>query len=162
MLSTLLKTLVFTVFVPGTVTVIIPYLLIRSNSPMARTEIGVAGYAGLLLLIPGVLIYLWCAYDFAVSRGTPAPIDPPKELVVRGLYRYIRNPMYVGVLSIVFGVAIWFGSALTAIYGAALWLMFHLFVTFYEEPTLRRLFGESYEQYCREVGRWIPKVRRSE
>ena len=158
MLSTLLKTLIFTIFVPGTVAVVIPYLLISSRSPLASAEIGIIRYTGLLLFIPGVLIYVWCAYDFAVSRGTPAPIDPPKELVVRGLYRFVRNPMYVGVLAIVFSKAIFFGSALTAIYGAALWLMFHVFVLFYEEPTLRRLFGESYEQYCREVGRWWPRM----
>jgi len=159
MLATFMKTLIFTVFVPGTVTVAIPYLLIRSNLPLARTEIGIIRYAGLALIIPGALIYLWCAYDFWRARGTPAPIDPPKELVVRGLYRYVRNPMYVGVLSIVFGVSISFGSGLTAVYGAGLWLMFHVFVMFYEEPTLRRLFGESYEKYCREVGRWWPSIR---
>ena len=108
------------------------------------------------LLVVGAAIYFWCLWDFAVSgRGTPAPIDPPKELVVRGLYRHSRrNPMYVGVLSVIGGWALLFGEWSIAVYGAAVWLGFTLFVLGYEEPHLAHAFGGAYADYCTRVGRW--------
>ena len=86
-----------------------------------------------------------------------APVDPPKELVVRGLYRYVRNPMYVSVTFILIGETILFLSPGVLIETAIFVLAVYLFVVFYEEPTLRRQFGESYERYSRTVGRWIPR-----
>ncbi len=122
---------------------------------------GFAQYAALLPLAAGCAAYLWCVWDFATfGRGTPAPIDAPRRLVVRGLYRHVRNPMYVGVLLVIAGWAILFQSARVLGYGATAALFFHLFVVAVEEPTLRGKFGRSYEQYCRDVGRWVPKVRR--
>jgi len=103
---TALKTLIFTVIVPGAVTVYIPYLLL--SSPPAPLPVGMSRYFGLLPMLFGTAIYFRCAWDFAFAgKGTPAPIDPPKELVVRGLYRYARNPMYVGILTLLAGEA-WF------------------------------------------------------
>jgi protein-S-isoprenylcysteine O-methyltransferase Ste14 len=100
---------------------------------------------------------LWCAWDFTFAgRGTPAPIDPPKELVVQGLYRYVRNPMYVGILSILLGEALLFASWSLFGYAAVVFILFFLFVVLYEEPILMRKFGESYLQYCKNVPRWIP------
>jgi protein-S-isoprenylcysteine O-methyltransferase Ste14 len=94
--------------------------------------------------------------DFAVAgRGTPAPIDPPKELVRRGLYRFTRNPMYVGVASVLIGEAWLFASRAMAVFALGVVTMFHLFVLFYEEPTLRRTFGDAYERYCAAVPRWV-------
>jgi protein-S-isoprenylcysteine O-methyltransferase Ste14 len=87
----------------------------------------------------------------------PCPIDPPKELVVKGLYRYVRNPMYVGILLIIIGEAIFFEGGLLALYTLVVFLVTHTFVILYEEPTLQRLFGESYKWYRREVGRWLPR-----
>jgi len=117
----------------------------------------------LVFILIGASIYLRCAWDFAFAgRGTPAPIDPPKELVVRGLYRYVRNPMYVGVLSVVVGQAIWFEARGLFAYAALCFLLFFAFVVLYEEPALRRKFGESYERYCNEVPRWIPRLKRKE
>jgi len=84
-------------------------------------------------------------------------LDAPKQLVARGLYRFVRNPMYVGVLLAIFGQALWFGSVPTLWYGLATALVFHLFVVFYEEPALLRQFGDSYAQYLRTVPRWMPK-----
>ena len=111
------------------------------------------------LLVCGAAIYFWCAWDFvAKGLGTPAPIDAPRVLVVNGLYRFTRNPMYVGVFSAIQGQAIYYGSGHVAIYGVAMLTMAYLFVVFYEEPTLRRLFGGQYEEYCRRVPRWILRI----
>ena len=149
-----MKTLIFTIVVPGTVGVYIPYRL-RGPGPHTISALGLAGIAP---VAAGVAVYLWCAWDFATfGRGTPLPLDAPKQLVARGLYRFVRNPMYVGVLLAIFGQALWFESIATLWYGLAVALMFHLMVVFYEEPTLRGKFGESYAVYCQTVSRWIPK-----
>ena len=95
-------------------------------------------------------------FTFA-GKGTPAPIDPPKELVERGLYRFSRNPMYVGVLFILFGEAIFFATLLILGYMLVFFFCFHLFVVAYEEPTLRRTFGAAYKKYCDAVPRWFPR-----
>ena len=111
----------------------------------------------------GALNYLWCAWDFTFAgKGTPAPIDPPRELVVKGLYRYVRNPMYVGVLSVVLGLAIWFEAPRLFAYAGLVFVLFNAFVLIYEEPALKRKFGNSYKQYCARVPRWIPRFRRSQ
>jgi protein-S-isoprenylcysteine O-methyltransferase Ste14 len=117
-----------------------------------------------LAAIPSVLgftVALRCVFDFGwTGRGTPAPIVPPKRLVVVGFYRYVRNPMYVGFAVGWIGLWVVFGHAnLDAIIGvAAAALAVHLFVVFYEEPTLRGKFGEDYIEYCRNVRRWLPRV----
>ncbi|MDF1593358.1 MAG: isoprenylcysteine carboxylmethyltransferase family protein [Desulfobacterales bacterium] len=118
-------------------------------------------YAALLPWLAGAVFLLWSALDFALKgRGTPAPIDPPKIMVAEGLYRFVRNPMYLGALVILLGHVLWFQSFRLLIYVAALAAAFHLFVVFYEEPHLRRKFGDSYEGYCRMVSRWIPKLKK--
>jgi protein-S-isoprenylcysteine O-methyltransferase Ste14 len=150
----IVKTLIFTIVVPGTVGVYIPYRL-RGPGPHA---ISALGWLGIAPVAVGVAVYLWCAWDFAAfGGGTPLPLDAPKRLVARGLYRFVRNPMYVGVLLAILGQALWFGSAATLWYAMVAALFFHLFVVFYEEPTLRGKFGESYAAYCKTVPRWIPK-----
>jgi protein-S-isoprenylcysteine O-methyltransferase Ste14 len=112
------------------------------------------------LLVAGAIIYFRCAWDFAVTGGgTPAPIDPPRKLVAKGLYRDVRNPMYVGVLAILTGEAILAQNVRIAIYAALVWTGFHLFVLLYEEPTLRLKFGAEYEEYCRTVPRWGLRFR---
>lgn len=90
--------------------------------------------------------------------GTPAPVAPTRSLVVTGLYRYVRNPMYVTVAAIVFGQALLFGDPWIALYGATFWLVTHLFVVLYEEPTLHRQFGERFTSYRTAVPRWIPRL----
>ncbi len=115
---------------------------------------------GLLPLVPGAIVGTHCIFNFAwVGRGTPAPIDPPRRLVVGGYYRFVRNPMYVGFGAAIVGAWILFGrlrwTALLAM--ALLALAIHLFVVFYEEPTLRKKFGEEYDQFCRNVPRWWPR-----
>lgn len=151
-----LKNFVFTVFVPGTVAVFIPYRIVaRAGSGWVFEPSRLLWSAPLFLL--GAAIYLWCLWDFAVTgRGTPAPIDPPKQLVVRGLYRYVRNPMYLGVLLIVAGWAVLARSGRVVEYGLMVAVVVHVFVVAVEEPLLRRRFGASYEAYRRAVGRWLP------
>jgi protein-S-isoprenylcysteine O-methyltransferase Ste14 len=155
-----LKTLIFTVIVPGTEAVLIPYLLLSSGFEIFSRELGIFRFLGLLPIAIGALIYCWCAWDFTFSgSGTPAPIDPPKKLVVKRLYRFIRNPMYIGVSLPVFGEALLFASATLLVYAAVVLLIFHLFVVCYEEPHLRRTFGDSYKSYCDAVPRWLPDIR---
>lgn len=153
----LIKTIIFTFLVPGTVTILVPYWLLSSPSSPQPMHLGVFRYFGVLPTLIGTAIYFWCAWDFTFAgRGTPAPIDPPKELVVRGLYRYVRNPMYVGILSILLGEALLFASWRLVEYTAVVFFFFFLFVALYEEPSLRQKFGESYRRYCKSVPRWIP------
>jgi protein-S-isoprenylcysteine O-methyltransferase Ste14 len=136
-----LKNLIFTLIVPGTVAVYIPVFVFSH----VRAKVSVGAVAGAFLLFGGGTIYLWCLWAFACfGRGTPAPIDPPKHLVVRGLYQYTRNPMYLGVLSVIFGWALLFHSLPLAVYGLCVAACFHLVVVLYEEPHLRRVFGPSY------------------
>ena len=151
------KTLLFTVLVPGTVVVLVPHW-IRAAANGAPAGAWLQAPA-LLLGLAGIVIYLWCAFDFARAAGTPAPIDPPKELVARGLYRYSRNPMYVGVLSLIAAQALFFASQPTLLYAALVFLLFHCFVIFYEEPTLARSFGATYRRNITTVPRWIPVLR---
>jgi protein-S-isoprenylcysteine O-methyltransferase Ste14 len=152
----LIKTIIFTILVPGTVTVLVPYWLL-SSSPSPPLRLGPFRYFGLIPILIGAAIYFWCAWDFTFAgRGTPAPIDPPKELVVRGLYRYVRNPMYVGILSILVGEALLFSSRTLLVYTVIVFTLFFLFVTIYEEPHLKKKFGEPYRRYCNSVPRWLP------
>jgi protein-S-isoprenylcysteine O-methyltransferase Ste14 len=149
--------LLFTILVPGAVTVLVPYLLLSSASRSSSASLGPWRLVGLLPLLLGVATYLWSAGSFAlVGKGTPAPIDPPKELVVRGPYRYVRNPMYLGVVLVLVGEALVLASPILLRYAALILLACHLFVVYYEEPNLQRRFGESYAHYCRSVSRWLP------
>jgi len=151
----LLRTLLFTVLVPGTVTMVVPYLLLPSG---AGQGIRAVGLLGLIPMGLGLGCYFWCAWGFALrGGGTPAPIDPPKSLVISGPYRYVRNPMYLGVESLVVGEAILFGSRRLLEYAAVVAMFFYLFVVFYEEWALRKKFGAAYQDYCKTVPRWIPK-----
>ena len=155
-----LRSLFFTLLLPGSVTLLIPYLLLSSGIEPIPSRLEPFRFVGLVPILIGALILLRCIWDFAVTgRGTVAPVDPPTTLVVRGLYRYVRNPIYVSVLLIVLGEAILFQSLRLVIYAVILWLFFHLVVVLYEEPTLRGNFGSEYEAYLRSVGRWIPKRR---
>jgi protein-S-isoprenylcysteine O-methyltransferase Ste14 len=150
----IVKTLIFMTVVGGAVVVYIPYV-VRGPGAHAISALGLLGVVPAAI---GVAVVLWCEWDFATfGRGTPFPLDAPKQLVARGLYRFVRNPMYVGVLLAILGQALWFESAATLWYAMAAALCFHLFVVFYEEPTLRRKFGESYAQYAKAVPRWMPK-----
>ncbi len=153
----LLKTFVFTVFVPGTVAGYVPWRFRRDVAAVTGAE----EWAAIAVIVIGIAIYLYTAFwGFAlIGGGTPAPIAPTKILVVKGLHRFVRNPMYLGVALVIAGQAWLFHSRHLAIYLACFWLIAHLFVLFYEEPTLRRQFGEEYERYRERVPRWTPRFR---
>jgi len=160
-IAILLRTLIFTILVPGSVTVLIPYWILRSR-PGPDFEISALRLGGILPIALGAAVYFSCAWEFVrPGGGTPAPIDPPKALVARGLYRYTRNPMYVGVASILVGEAVLFQSRRLLAYALVVGLLFHAFVLLYEEPTLRQKFGPSYEEYLKAVPRWFPRLRRA-
>lgn len=119
--------------------------------------IGSPQVAGAIAVVLGGALALWCVLTFAfVGRGTPAPFDPPRRLVVNGPYQFVRNPMYVGAGLALAGVALFYESLLLLGLTLLFFLVAHLFVLLYEEPTLRRLFGAEYEAYCRRVRRWWP------
>lgn len=157
-MTPVLRTLIFTVFVPGFWTVALPYLILPSD---ARPGLRGARAAGWLLIGAGVALYFATAFwGFAVrGKGTPLPLDPPRKLVVEGPYRVVRNPMYWAVALVMFGEAAVFRSLLMAEWAAALLVAASLFVLLVEEPSLKKKFGEEYEAYCRNVPRWFPRLR---
>ena len=115
---------------------------------------------GLLCIAIGTALLAACIVEFARSgRGTLSPVDPPRHLVVRGLYRYVRNPMYLSVTTIVLGEFLLLRTPPLALYWAIWFVVVNLFVIGYEEPYLRDRFGASYDAYTRQVGRWIPRIR---
>ena len=153
----LVRTALFTAVVPGVVAGYLPLRVIGRDGEMPQGW----SYIGVVPLMIGLVIYAWTAFDFAwTGRGTPAPIDPPRRLVIRGLYRYTRNPMYIGVLLVIVGEAVLRRSWQTLEYAGAVALMFAGLVVVLEEPLLRSQFGSAYSEYCVEVPRWLPRRSR--
>lgn len=156
--SLIIKTLIFIVLVPGSVTVIIPYLILKDSLPTIL-QFSLPYYFGLLPALSGLIICFWCFADFInKGTGTPSPFDSPKQLVVEGLYRYVRNPMYIGISLVIFGEVIMFSSLLLILYSIILLLIFHINIVYYEEPKLRLEFGGKYDNYRVSVPRWFLKV----
>jgi protein-S-isoprenylcysteine O-methyltransferase Ste14 len=153
-----IKTLLWSIFVPGTITVLVPYLLLSSQFEAFRINISAFRYLGLIPILFGVMIYTWCAWYFTfIGKGTPAPFDPPQELVIKGPYQYIRNPMYVFVALTLIGEAIYFEAMIIVLFAVLAVTFFHLWVVLYEEPSLKRRFGWAYDRYCESVSRWLPR-----
>ncbi len=159
---TALKTIFFILLVPGFLLGIVPIFVIP-KIPGIGLPTGIWNWLAIPFWIIGVAVVVWCAADFVrKGRGTPVPLDPPKELVVSGLYRYVRNPMYVGVLLIQIGNILCFGSLAQVVYWFFLFIGFNLFIRVNEEPYLLKTFGSRYEVYCRAVPRWIPRGKSSD
>ena len=155
-LGPILKTILFTILAPGSVLVLVPGWILDG---LLRPESSPRTWLGVLTMLLGSAIYFRCAWEFAVfGLGTPAPIAPTKFLVATALYRYVRNPMDIGVFGVLLGEAATFHSMRPLGYAAFLSIAVQLFVVYYEEPTLRRRFGDSYELYRRSVPRWIPRL----
>jgi len=156
----ILKTLFFVIIGPGSVVVYIPYFLISYVGLIGFSKIDYFQLSGMFLFAAGVAIALWCFYNFIFSgKGTPVPIDPPKHLVVCGLYRYTRNPMYLGILLILGGEALFFESYVMLIYAVCMFCLFQAFIIGFEEPSLKVRFGKEYEEYCQSVPRWLFRSR---
>jgi len=142
----------------GFLLVFLPARILEEAGVATPRSVGAPQLLGLVVTLLGACLALWCIFTFAfVGRGTPAPFDPPRHLVIRGPYEIVRNPMYLGAGLALAGAALFYQSVALAVYAAAFLLLTHLFVLLYEEPTLRRTFGDEYGAYCRRVGRWFPK-----
>lgn len=151
------RSLLWVVLLPGVVGGYIPWWLFHFR--LDGITLNALSIVGLAFMTAGVALLATCVWEFARSgRGTLSPVDPPRHLVVRGLYRYVRNPMYLAVTSIVLGEAMIARSRDLVVYWAVFFLVANIFVMGYEEPNLRRRFGTSYDEYTRKVGRWIPRL----
>jgi len=156
--AAVLGTAIFLVIAPGSVAGLVPWWISRWQ--LRPPFLGFAAFRviGALLIAASLPVLLESFARFALQGvGTPAPVLPPRHLVVKGFYRYVRNPMYVAILSLILGQALLFGDIRLLEYAVFVWLAFHVFVSAYEEPTLRRTFGAEYETFCANVPRWIPR-----
>jgi len=149
------RALLFVILIPGTVAGYIPLQIVDARAASSRPELTVASILASCLIVLGASVLLRCVWDFfARGRGTLAPFDPPRHLVVNGLYRFTSNPMYNGVLAVLLGEAWLFRSTPLLQYAAMIFVLFNLVVLVYEEPALESQFGESYRAYRRAVPRW--------
>ena len=155
----LLGSAVFLVIAPGTLAVYVPWTFTRWRLAPPLLGFFPPRVVGGLMMAAGLPVLLDSFARFAIQGlGTPAPVAPPQHLVVTGLYRYVRNPIYVAVSSLIFGQGLLFGSVSLLEYGLVVWLGFFAFVVLDEEPTLRGKFGKEYEDYCARVPRWLPRL----
>jgi protein-S-isoprenylcysteine O-methyltransferase Ste14 len=153
---TIFKSLLYLIFEAGLFALYVPLALLRTGP---RLETGFVSFLAIPLWLIGSLIVFWSFWSFTFrGRGTPNPLDPPKELVATGPYRYVRNPIYVGVVLIFLGHFLRFGYWALLLYAVFSFIGVHAFIVFYEEPTLKRKFGAAYEEYLKRVPRWIPKL----
>jgi protein-S-isoprenylcysteine O-methyltransferase Ste14 len=137
----------------------VPTRLLSWSGIVRPTVMEAPQVAGMIIGTVGALVALWCVLTFAwIGHGTPAPFDPPRRLVIRGPYRFVRNPMYIGAGLALTGAALFYNSVWLLTYAILFLVAAHVFVVRYEEPTLRRTFGEEYDAYCRRVRRWWPRA----
>ena len=142
----------------GLLLVFLPGRVLSWSGVVRPATIGLVQIVGVAVGLAGAALALWCILAFAfVGKGTPAPFDPPRQLVVRGPYRYVRNPMYIGAATALGGAAIFYRSIALLCYLALFLVITHAFVVWYEEPTLARLFGSDYQAYRASVRRWLPR-----
>jgi protein-S-isoprenylcysteine O-methyltransferase Ste14 len=155
-----LGSLAFLVVAPGTVAGLVPFSISRWEMRPAFLGLATGRWMGGALVVAGLAVLLDSFARFALrGLGTPAPVAPPTRLVVTGLYRHVRNPMYVAILAVLLGQALLLADPRLLAWGAMVWAAFHLFVVGYEEPTLGRTFGAEYEAFRANVPRWVPRLR---
>jgi protein-S-isoprenylcysteine O-methyltransferase Ste14 len=158
--TALLGSFLFFCIAPATVAGWVPWWLTRWELRPPLFDGAASRWLGALLVAVGAATVVESFARFALKGiGTPAPIAPTRHLVVSGLYRHLRNPMYVGVVVAIVGQALWFGSVELLVYAAIAWAVVFLFVLLYEEPTLKKQFGAEYEAYRAQVPRWLPRLR---
>jgi len=154
-----LRALSFISLAAGLVLVGLPYLVLTSSGPASHMPLGLFRWLSAPLAAAALAGFLMCVSDFITAgRGTPAPYDPPRNLVSGRLYARVRNPMYLSLLTLIVAEAIFLESRSLLVYAAVVWLVTHLFVILYEEPTLALRFGASYEAYRISVPRWLPRL----
>jgi protein-S-isoprenylcysteine O-methyltransferase Ste14 len=156
-MSALARALTYAALFIGLVLVYLPAQVLSAAGVTRPARIGVPQVTGMAVGGVGAALATWCILSFAViGHGTPAPFDPPRRLVARGPYRYVRNPMYLGASLALAGAALFYDAVVLWAYAGAFLLLMHLVVVWYEEPILRRTFGRDYDAYCRQAGRWLP------
>lgn len=157
MLSVLIRAITYATLFIGLVLVYLPAQVLSGAGLSRPAALGLPQLVGAAVSVSGAALAVWCILTFAtIGRGTPAPFDPPRRLVMRGPYLYLRNPMYLGAGLALVGAALFYQSGALLAYAGAFLLLTHLFVRWYEEPTLRESFGKDYDAYCRQVHRWRP------
>ena len=157
-MTVLVRAITYATLFIGFVLVLLPALVLSGAGVARPARFGAFQLAGMVVGAAGATVALWCILTFVlVGRGTPLPLDPPRRLVVRGPYTYVRNPMYLGAGLALAGAALFYETGVLLAYAGGFLLLTHLAVVFYEEPTLRQTFGDDYETYCRQVRRWWPK-----
>jgi protein-S-isoprenylcysteine O-methyltransferase Ste14 len=151
----LIRAITYSALFIGFLLVFLPARVLSLSGIVGPAGIGAAQVAGMVVVASGAALALWCIATFVViGRGTPAPFDPPRRLVVVGPYRLVRNPMYIGAALALAGASLFYESWALLGYCAAFAFVTHLFVVMYEEPTLRATFGAPYVSYCERVHRW--------
>ena len=156
-MTVLARAITYATLFIGVVLVFLPARVLSGAGVTRPISFRAPQLAGTIIAATGATVAIWCILAFAfVGRGTPAPFDPPRRLVVRGPYRYVRNPMYLGAGLALTGAALFYETGVLWAYAGGFLVLMHLLVVFYEEPTLRQSFGEDYEAYCRQVHRWRP------
>jgi protein-S-isoprenylcysteine O-methyltransferase Ste14 len=158
----LIETVVATIIVPGAAAILIPYLLLALTGGTRPPETGILEALAVIGTLLGSGMIIWVSYAFVrFGKGTPVPLDPPERFVARGLFRYVRNPMYVGAQLIILSEAVFFRSLWLLLYAFGLWLALHTFLIVFEEPQLKERFGESYLAYFHSIPRWLPRLPRA-
>jgi len=154
----ILITTLATIIVPGIAVILLPYLILQSVGRTEAAPIGLVEIGSLILAVVGLAMVVWVSVAFVRhGKGTPVPLEPPREFVAAGLYRFVRNPMYFGALLAVFAEAVFFRSPWLLLYAALLWLALHTFTILAEEPQLEGRFGDLYRDYKAKTPRWIPR-----
>jgi len=153
------RAVTYAVMFIGLVLIYVPARLLSWSGIVRPAAIEGQQVVGMIIGAAGAVVALWCIFTFAsAGRGTPAPFDPPRRLVIQGPYRFVRNPMYIGAGLALAGAALFYESWSLLGYTSFFFFATHLFVVSYEEPVLRRTFGQEYEAYCGRVKRWWPRV----
>ena len=154
-----IKTILYMGGMHGFFTFYLPYQLALADKSLF--DFGVIKNLAFPLWLIGTLIIIWCSVDMVhKGRGTPAHFDPPKALIINGLYRFVRNPVYLGALLIQLGYIVWSSSGIMISYFMFFLLAYHILIVFVEEPVLRKTFGAAYDEYLKIVPRWIPRLKK--
>ncbi len=153
------KTTMGTIVVPGGFCFLVPFFILKATLPQLPSSISLVHILAGLVVACGLSMVLWVSIVFVrKGQGTPIPVDPPTRLVVQGLFRFVRNPMYVGAVLIVLGEALFFRSGWLLLYTVGLWSVLHTFLVVFEEPQLKQRFGPDFVEYMNIVPRWIPRI----